>query len=147
MSTTTYNAEISRPNAISKTDAISKGRLWSARSIIGLVVLFMLFDGFIHLINIAPVKEGFADLGYPANISVTLGIIELIAAALVLIPRTSIIGAILLTGYFGGAIATHVRVENPLFSHILFPVYLGVLLWGGLALRDSRLRGLLPLPR
>jgi len=129
------------------TEQISKTRLWTSRIMIGLVVLFMLFDSAIHLVNITPVKEGALELGYPADIGVTLGVIELVALILFLIPRTTLIGAILLTGYFGGAIATHVRVDSPLFSHILFPVYFGVLLWGGLALRNSRVRELIPLVR
>lgn len=129
------------------TAPISKTRLWTARVMIGLVVLFMLFDSAIHLINAEFVQAGFVELGYPASISVTLGIIELAAAILLVIPRTSLLGAIILTGYFGGAIATHVRIENPLFSHVLFPVYLALLLWGSLALRDSRYRQLVPLFR
>jgi hypothetical protein len=124
---------------------VSKKALWAGRIVSALPVLFMLFDGVIHLMNIEPVVEGFARLGYPAEIAVPLGIVELACLALYVLPRTSVLGAILLTGYLGGAVATHVRVGDPFLTHILFPVYLGALLWIGLWLRDHRLRALVPL--
>jgi hypothetical protein len=111
----------------------------------GLFVLFLLFDAIIHLMKIAPVVEAFTQLGYPVSVARGLGIIQLVCLALYVIPRTSILGAILLTGYLGGAVATHLRVGDPLFSHVLFPIYLGTLLWGGLYLRDDRLYTLIPL--
>jgi hypothetical protein len=123
---------------------VSSRRLWAARVISALAVLFLLFDAVIHILRIGPVDKAFADLGYAPSLAVPLGIIELICLILYVIPRTSVLGAVLLTGYLGGAVATNVRVGAPLFSHILFPVYVGVLLWAGLYLRDNRLRALFP---
>ena len=125
--------------------AISKGRLRTGRVLSALGALFMLFDGAIHVLRIAPVVEAFAQLGYPLGASRTLGVIELICVALYLVPRTAALGAILLTGYLGGAIATQVRVGAPLFSTTLFPIYVALLLWGGLYLRDERVSSLIPL--
>jgi hypothetical protein len=110
-----------------------------------LPVLFLLVDGAMKLIKPAPVVEGTLQLGYPESVIVGLGIVLLACVALYAIPQTSILGAILLTGYLGGAVATHVRVGNPLFSHILFPIYVATLVWGGIYLRDPRLRALIPL--
>jgi hypothetical protein len=126
-------------------EPISSRRLWAGRILSGLGVLFMIFDGTIHLMKIPPVVEGFAKLGYPVGVARPLGAIELICVALYLIPRTSVLGAILLTGYLGGAIAAQVRVGAPLFSTMLFPIYIALLLWGGLYLRDDRVRRLIPL--
>jgi DoxX-like family len=109
-----------------------------------LIALFLLFDGIIHILNIAPVAAAFAQLGFPVNVAVPLGIVELICLVLYVIPQTSVLGAILLTGYLGGAVATNLRVGASLFGTILFPVYMGILLWGGLYLRDGRLRALIP---
>jgi len=111
----------------------------------GLIVAFLLFDAGIHLMKPAPVVEAFAKLGYPLRLAVTLGIIELVCVVLYVIPRTSILGAILLTGYLGGAIATQLPTGNSLFGEVLFPVYIGVIVWGGIYLRDERLRKLIPL--
>jgi hypothetical protein len=122
----------------------SKKTLWAGRIVSVLAVLFLLFDAAGHLIVPAPVVEAFNRLGYPLPLSPTLGIIALVCAAIYAIPRTSILGAILLTGYFGGAVATHLRVRDPLFD-TLFPIILAVLVWAGLFLRDSRLRALIPL--
>jgi DoxX-like family len=108
-------------------------------------VLFLLFDSVIKLMKIDPVVQSFTQLGYPVELSVGIGIVELVCLAAYVIPRTSILGAILLTGYLGGAVATHVRVGSPLFSHVLFPIYVGALIWGGLYLREGRLRALVPL--
>ena len=110
-----------------------------------LAVLFLLFDGVIHVMKIAPVVEAFAQLGYPASLARGIGVIELVCLALYVVPRTSVLGGILMTGYLGGAIASSLRVGNPLFSHVLFPVYVAMLLWGGLYLRDQPLRALIPL--
>jgi DoxX-like family len=126
---------------------LSKGRLWTGRIMSALPALFLLVDGVGKLIKPAPVVEGTVQLGYPESVLLGLGIVLLTCTVLYTIPRTAILGAILLTGYLGGAIATHVRVGSPLFSHILFPVYLAVLIWGGLYLRDERLRALIPLRR
>jgi len=112
-----------------------------------LPVLFVLFDGAIHLMVIPPVVQAFTQLGYPVSTSRALGVIELVCIVLYLIPRTSVLGAILLTGYLGGAVATNLRVGSPLFSNTLFPVYVGILAWGGLFLRDERVRALIPVRR
>ena len=128
-----------------QTVPASKKMLWTGRIISAVVVLFLLFDSVIKFINPAPVVEASAHLGLPDSLAVVLGIVLLACTAVYAIPRTSIVGAILLTGYLGGAVATHLRIGDPLFSHVLFPVYMGVLLWGGLFLREDRLRALIPL--
>jgi hypothetical protein len=107
--------------------------------------MFMLFDAVLHLLVITPVVIAFNQLGYPLSVSRTLGVVELACAILYLIPRTSVLGAVLLTGYLGGAIATQVRVGAPLLSTGLFPVYIALFLWGGLYLRDARLRSVFPI--
>ena len=109
--------------------------------------LFLFIDGVGKLVKPAPVVEGTIQLGYPESVLLGLGIVLLTCTVLYVIPRTAVLGAILLTGYLGGAIATHVRVGSPLFSHILFPAYVAVLIWGGLYMRDERLRALIPLRR
>ena len=119
--------------------------IWTGRVMSALVVVFLLFDSVIKLLDMTVVQESMAQLGYPVNLDRLIGLIEFICLALYAIPRTSILGAILLTGLLGGAIATHVRVGDPLFSHVLFGVYLGLLAWGGLYFRDDRLRTLIPL--
>jgi DoxX-like protein len=108
-------------------------------------VLFLIPDGIIKFIKPAPVVDAFAHLGLPLSLANTIGILLLICTAIYAIPRTAVLGAILLTGYLGGAVATHLRAGDPLFSHVLFPTYLGVMLWLGLYLRDERLRALVPL--
>jgi hypothetical protein len=117
----------------------------AGRAVTALPVLFLIFDTGIKLLNIAPVVQSMRELGYPEGMGPTLGVIELVCLAAYLLPRTAVLGAVLLTGYLGGATATHVRLGNPLFSHVLFGVYVGVLLWAGLYLREPRLRALLPL--
>jgi len=112
-----------------------------------LVALFLTFDTVMKLLTLAPAVEATTELGYPAATVLWIGIIELVCLACYLVPRTSILGSLLLTGYLGGAIATHVRVGSPLLSHILFPIYIAVMLWGGLYLRERRLRELVPLRR
>jgi hypothetical protein len=107
-------------------------------------VLFLLFDVVIHFMKPAPVVTGFEQLGWSASLSVPLAIIELVCLVLYVIPRTSVLGAVLLTGYLGGAVATNLRVGAPLFTNILFPVYVGLFLWGGLYLRDAGLRAVFP---
>ena len=106
--------------------------------------MFMLFDAVLHLLVITPVVIAFNQLGYPLSVSRTRGLIELACAILYLIPRTAVLGAVLLTGYLGGAIATQVRVGAPLLSTGLFPIYVALFLWGGLYLRDARLRSVFP---
>jgi hypothetical protein len=126
---------------------VSKTRLWAGRIMSALVILFLAFDIVIKFVKPAPapVMEAFARLGWSPSLAPVLGTVLLVSTALYVIPITSILGAILLTGYLGGAVATHLRVGDPLLSHVLFPTYLGVLLWGGLYLRDDRLRALIPL--
>ena len=123
-----------------QTASPSKRTRWAGRILSGLAVLFLTWDGVIKLVAIAPVTEAFTRLGYPVGVSAAIGIVELVCVALYVIPRTSPLGAVLLTGFLGGAIATHVRVEDPLLTHTLFPIYVGLLIWGGLLLRDERLR-------
>jgi hypothetical protein len=132
---------------MSEVQVQSKKQLWAGRVVSGLAILFLLFDATLKLSQVPQAVEGTKQLGYPASVIVPLGIVQLVCLALYLIPRTSVLGAILWTGYLGGAVATHVRVGNPLFTHILFPVYVALLLWGGLWLRDRRLRELLPFRR
>ena len=124
---------------------VPKKRFWAGQAISAIAVLFLLFDSVIKLVVIAPVVESFAQLGYPVSLARGIGLLELLCIIVYVIPRTSVLGAILLTGYLGGAVATHVRVGSPLFTHILFPTYVGALIWGGLLLREDRLRALIPL--
>ena len=126
-----------------QTVPISKGRLWAGRIMSGLPALFLLFGGVMDLVKPPSVVEGTLKMGYPENIIFGLGIVVLACTILYLIPRTAVLGAILLTGYLGGAVATHVRINDLL--HVPVPVVFGALLWGGLWLRDSRLRALIPL--
>lgn len=121
--------------------------VWIGRVLSGLAVLFLLFDSVIKILKLAPAIEGTVKLGYPERAVVGIGIVELVCLAVYLTPQTSVLGAILLTGYLGGAIATHVRVGSPLFSHTLFPIYVATLIWAGLWLRDDVLRTLVPLRR
>lgn len=122
-----------------QTAPISKKRLWVGRIMSAVPVLMLLFSGVLKLIKPAPVVEEFARLGYPESLALGIGILELACTIVYVIPRTSILGAIVLTGYLGGATATHVRIGDPFFS----PIVVGVLVWGGLFLRDDRLRTLL----
>jgi hypothetical protein len=124
---------------------VSKARLSAGHIVSAIPVLFLLFDSAIKLAVIDPVVESFGQLGYPVSLALGLGAIELACLVLYVIPRTSVLGAILLTGYLGGAVATHVRVGSPLLTHVLFPIYVAALVWGGLFLREGRLRALVPL--
>ncbi|NPV24351.1 DoxX family protein [Bradyrhizobium aeschynomenes] len=121
--------------------------MWSGRILSGLVTLFLLFDGAIKLIPLDVVTQTMDQMGYGSSdgMARALGLLTLLCTALYALPATSLLGAILLTGYLGGAIASHVRIGSPLFSHVLFGLYLGLMVWGGLWLRDRRLRALLPL--
>lgn len=120
---------------------------WTGRVLSALVVLFLLFDGLIKVVELPVVGETLVQLGYPPSLGFGLGVLTLAIALLYAWPRTALLGAVLLTGLLGGAIATHLRVGSPLFSHLLFGVYIGLMAWGGLILRDDRLRELLPLRR
>ena len=115
------------------------------RVISGLLAAFMLLDGVMKLVKPAPVAEAFARTGWPMDLSVTLGCILLVSTLLFLFPRTAVLGAILLTGYLGGAVATNLRLHNPLFSNTLFPVYFGVLVWMALRLREPKVKTVFPL--
>lgn len=121
-----------------------KKAIWTGRILCGLAVAFMAMDGVVKVLQLPVAVEGTVKLGYPAGVVLGLGIIQLIMLALYLIPRTAVLGAVLWTGYLGGAIATHVRLGNPLFSHVLFPIYVAGFLWLGLWLRDRQLRTVLP---
>jgi hypothetical protein len=120
--------------------------LWSGRVMSALPALFLLVDGVMKLARPAVVVETTVQLGYPESVIARLGIVLLACTVLYVVPQTSVLGAILLTGYLGGAVATHVRVGGGLFE-VLFPVVVGTLLWGGLFLRNPRLRALLPAER
>lgn len=127
-----------------QTASISKGRLWAGRILGGLSALLLLVDAVGKLVKPTPVVDATVKLGYPESVIIGLGVVLLISTILYLLPKTSVLGAILLTGYLGGAVATHVRVGEGWFP-ILFPVVFGVLLWAGLWLRDERLQNLIPL--
>jgi hypothetical protein len=124
---------------------ISKGRRITGWMISGLMAAFNLFDAVGKFAMPKPVADAFVRTGWPIELSTTLGIILLICTLVYLVPRTSVLGAVLLTGYLGGAVATNLRLENPLFSNTLFPVYFGILVWVGLLLRDKRVKAVFPL--
>jgi hypothetical protein len=118
--------------------------MWAGRILSGLAVLFLLFDATLKVLQLPAAMQGTRELGYPESVILGLGIVQLVCLVAYLVPRTSVLGAVLWTGYLGGAVATHVRVGHPLFGYVLFPVYVAVLLWAGLWLRDERLRAVLP---
>lgn len=126
---------------------ISKSRLWTARIMSGIVILFMLMDSIFKFIQPEEVVQGTLGLGFAEHHIAIIGTLALISVLLYAFPRTSLFGAVLLTGFWGGAIATNLRMDLPLFTHILFPVYLAVLAWGALWLRDERVRDLIPLQK
>jgi hypothetical protein len=121
----------------------SRKRLWTGRIISGVAVLFLVVDTLFKVTLSSAAVEGTTQLGYPAGSILTIGLIEAACLIAYLVPRTAILGAVLWTGYLGGAIATHLRLDNPLFTHQLFPIYVAALLWGGLYLRDRRVRALI----
>jgi len=118
---------------------------WISYSMSGLVIMFMLMDSIMKFVKPAEVIEGTLALGFTEDHLIIIGSLGLTSTLLYILPPTSILGAVLLTGYFGGAMATHVRLNNPLFTHILFTVYLGIFMWGGLWLRNTKLRALSPM--
>jgi hypothetical protein len=126
-------------------NTVSKPKLWTSYVMSGLVILFMLMDSIMKFVKPQEVIDGTLALGFGEQHLPIIGALGLISTLLYIFPRTSVLGAILLTAYFGGAVATHLRLNNPLFSHTLFTVYFGILIWGGLWLRNSKLRELLPL--
>ncbi len=123
--------------------AISASALWIGRILSGIAIAFLLVDTAGKLMRITPVVEGTLKLGYPESAVVQIGVLLLVGVVLYALPRTSVLGAIYLTGFLGGAVATHLRVGSPLFSHVLFAVYIAAIVWGGLALRNPRLLFLL----
>ena len=127
-----------------ETAPVSKGSLWTGRIMSILSILFFLMDAVMKLLKPTFVVDATVKLGYQEGVIQGLGIALLICTILYAIPGTSVLGAILLTGYLGGAVSSNVRVGNPLFSNVLFPVYFAFVLWGGLYLRDKRLRALIP---
>lgn len=127
-----------------QTMSSAKRTLWAGYVMSAVPILFLLLDGILKLVKPAAVVEATTQLGYPESVIGGIGIVLLVSVILYAMPRTSVLGAVLLTGYLGGAVATHVRVGGALFP-ILFPVMIGGLIWGGLYLRDQRLRRLIPL--
>jgi hypothetical protein len=121
--------------------------LWTGRVLTGLAAAFLLFDGAIKFTHHPAGADATAQLGWPLAVMPAIGVVLLTCLALYVFPPTAVLGAILLTGYLGGAVATHVRVGNPLFTHTLFPIYVGAVIWGGLWMRDPRVRALVPLRR
>ncbi len=124
-----------------------KAMLWTGRVMSALVVLFLAMDCTMKLLDLQQVRTAATQLGWPTSLDRTIGIIELVCLVFYAVPRTAVLGAILTTGLLGGAIASHLRQGDPLFSHVLFGVYIGLLAWGGLYLRDDRLRAMIPLRR
>lgn len=145
MSTTTADTmPTSEATPTTTSTTPSKAAIWGGRVMSGLPLAFLLFDAIGKLVKPAPVVEGTVALGFSPSVIVPLGVIMMVCWVLSVVPRTAVLGTILFTGYLGGAVCTHVRMGNPLFSHTLFPIYFGVMLWGGLWLRDPRVRALLP---
>jgi DoxX-like family len=136
-------------STIAETAPVSKPARWLGRVLSGLVIAFMLFDGAIKLVPWPIVTETMDRIGYGSSetLARSLGLITIVCTVLYAIPPTSIVGAILLTGYLGGAMASHVRIGSPLFSHMLFGFYLGLMAWGGLWLRDRSVRQSIPFRR
>ena len=134
----------SEPIAV-PVEARARGRSVAAGTVCTIVAaLFLAFDTILKVLRLDAAVEGTTSLGYPADAVLWIGIIELVCLVLYLVPRAAVVGALLMTGYLGGAVATHVRISSPLLTHTLFPVYVALLLWGGLYLRDPRLRALVP---
>jgi hypothetical protein len=130
-------------NAEATQSGISKGRRYTGRAITGLVALFLLFDAITKVIKVPQVLAASAKIGFSAQSVVAIGVVLLACTAIFLIPRLAILGAVLLTGYLGGAVAVQVSNGQPLFS-ISFPIIFGVLIWAGLYLRDKRVRTVIP---
>ena len=143
MSTTLLDtASLTPPRGRTANAAPTRAR-WAGRALSGLAVLFLTFDVTIKLLAAKEAVDGTVALGWQAHHLPILGTIQLVCLALYLLPRTAPLGAVLWTGYLGGAVATHLRIDNPLLSHVLFPIYVAAFIWGGLYLRDDRVRALL----
>ena len=121
--------------------------IWVGRILSALAILFLSFDTIVKVLRLPVAIEGTTQLGYPESTVFVIGVIQLVCLVLYVIPKTSVFGAILFTGYLGGAIATHLRIGSPLFTHILFPIYVALLIWGGLYAREPRLRAMVPIRR
>lgn len=128
---------------VSPTVGTSAAARWAGRILTGIVVLFLIFDVAIKFSGVKEAVEGTAQLGFAPHHLPIIGVIGLVCLVLYVIPRTAPLGAVLWTGYLGGAVVTHLRVDNPLFSHTIFPLYVAAFIWGGLYLRDARVRALL----
>lgn len=134
------------PAQASPSDAAPSSRArWGGHILGGFAILFLAFDATMKVLELPQALAGTVELGWPASALFGIGVLQLLLLVIYLVPRTSILGAILWTGYLGGAVATHVRIGNPLFSHQLFPVYVAVMLWGAVWLREPQLRALVPL--
>jgi hypothetical protein len=138
----------SSPAAFATLDTQSSARptnlaRWTARILNGLAVLFLTFDATMKVLGVPVAVDNTVQLGFPATVVVPLGLLQVALLVLYLIPRTSVLGAVLWTGYLGGAVATHVRLGNPMLTHTLFPIYVAALIWGALWLRDTRVRALI----
>ncbi|HEX4682260.1 MAG TPA: DoxX family protein [Gemmatimonadaceae bacterium] len=130
--------------SIESAPAISRGALWTGRVLSTLCILFLVFDAVAHIVKPAPVIDAFNRLGFPLSLAAPIGVLELVCVAVYAFPPTAALGAVLLTGYLGGAIATNLRAGSPMFAETLFPVYFGIALWAGLILRDRRVLELVP---
>jgi hypothetical protein len=135
----------SKPPQKTLTQRLKRAGVMTFRALSGLVVVFLGWDTLIKLFAFSVAVEGTASLGYPVHLVIWIGLLEFLCLVIYLLPRTEVLGAVLWTAYLGGAIATHVRVGNPLFSHVLFPIYIAVFLWGKLWLKSETLRQVLPL--
>jgi DoxX-like family len=124
-------------------EVISANAPLIGRILSGIAIVFLLVDTVGKLLRVAPVVEGAAKLGYPESAVLPMGVLLLVGVVLYAIPRTSVLGAIYLTGFLGGAVATHFRVGSPLLTHVLFAIYVATFVWGGLVLRNPRLLSLL----
>ncbi|HMF43862.1 MAG TPA: DoxX family protein [Polyangia bacterium] len=124
---------------------VSSKRIWASRILGGLPIAFMTLDAAIKLARLAPAVTGTVQLGYQPSVVFGIGLVEILCVLAYAIPRTAVVGAVLLTGYLGGAIATHVRVGDPIATHVLAPIYVAAMIWGALLLR-GRLRGLFAAP-
>jgi len=135
---------MSTATSATATSGLAPGRtLWAGRILGGLVVLFLILDGIMHVASPVPVVQAMTELQIPVRLAAAIGVLELVCTALYVIPATSILGAVLLTGYLGGAVAVHMRVGNPIFEAYVFPIIVGTMIWGALLLRDARLRRLI----
>lgn len=138
---TAITVETASPARVSSIPAAAANRTrWLGRILTGIAIVFLAMDTVIKLVGASVAVDGTVQLGYGAHQVITIGMLELLGLLLYLVPRTATLGVVILTGYLGGAIASNLRLELPLFSHVLFPTYVAALLWGGLYLRDARVR-------